>query len=302
MRIQLSGHADIGKILEEYGLQAHQIRNYSIGNDGNIHILLSAKRPRSERAQSNLHYHALTLCVNWQRGDLLKTHVTNFGDLVLRLHFIQKIMDGFLLVDARCNYNNGNPERNALITNSDGIVTAQLCLGDGISDCLVDCQNRIITGYCDEGVFGNYGWHSPIGACGLILWSASGEPVWKNDAYDIVDCYAMNLDVNDRLWFYYYYDFNLVSTDFSTYNVYGTGVSGSGKFLIHPSCESFVFDGGYKARNNNILLNISDNYLRGSESVYFSFNGRDVTGKTSYRGSRVIIFDDNQGLYYGDWE
>ncbi len=62
-------------------------------------------------------------------------------------------------------------------------------------------DGTIITSYFDEGVFGNYGWDEPLGACGLIAWTSEGTPLWKNENYSIYDCYAISLDEEETCGF-----------------------------------------------------------------------------------------------------
>lgn len=101
-------------------------------------------------------------------------------------------------------------------------------------------DGTIITSYFDEGVFGNYGWDEPLGACGLIAWTSEGTPLWKNENYSIYDCYAISLDEEENLWFYYYDEFRLVRTNFKEDFVFELPIEGSGAFLLPrpaiPSC------------------------------------------------------------------
>lgn len=67
-----------------------------------------------------------------------------------------------------------------------------------------------------------------------------GTPLWKNENYSIYDCYAISLDEEENLWFYYYDEFRLVRTNFKEDFVFELPIEGSGAFLLPrpaiPSC------------------------------------------------------------------
>ena len=116
-------------------------------------------------------------------------------------------------------------------------------------------------GYFDEGVFGNYGWDEPLGACGLIAWTSEGTPLWKNENYSIYDCYAISLDEEENLWFYYYDEFRLVRTNFKEDFVFELPIEGSGAFSVAPSGNTFLFQGGYQQRDKFYFLTAHGDHL-----------------------------------------
>ncbi len=118
-------------------------------------------------------------------------------------------------------------------------------------------DGTIITSYFDEGVFGNYGWDEPLGACGLIAWTSEGTPLWKNEKYSIYDCYAISLDEEENLWFYYYDEFQLVRTTFKEDLVFEPPIEGSGAFSVAPSGDTFLFQGGYQEHNKFYFLTLT---------------------------------------------
>ena len=309
MRIDLQGRMQLSAVLNECGLAEYKICDIQIGNDEMIHILLAGTIPQRERGMfvptiSNAHYQAVSLIVDWQDGSCLGYERTDFGVLKPNLHMIQRLNDGYLLLGARAKYNNGFPDQNALVTDRNGKVISRYCFGDGIQQCLVDRQNRIITSYFDEGVFGNYGWNSPIGSCGLILWSADGECLWQNKEYDICDCYAVNLDQQDRLWFYYYTEFKLVCTNYHYHDdiVYRPGISGSGSFLIHPQVRWLLFGAGYGKHDKYILKSVNGSSLKNGKKAVFFHNGEPVSGQHSFRGAKAVFQGQNMNLYFGEWQ
>jgi len=293
-------------ILNGCGLNEYKICDVAAGNDDQIHILLAETVPEREQGMfvpsvSNTHYQAVSLTVDWQDGSFVGYEKTDFGVLMPNFHFIQKLHDGFLLLGARSRYNNGSPDQNAWITDRYGTITGRYCFGDGICQCLVDSQNRIITSYFDEGVFGNHGWNSPIGSGGLILWSTEGECLWKNREYDICDCYAINLDRQDRLWFYYYTEFMLVCTDYQRDIKYRPGISGSGAFLVHPKGQQIIFDAGYSKHGTYVSKQIQGSSIRKGEDAVFVYNGVTVSGRAFFREAKALFLDEKMNLYYGEW-
>ncbi|WP_061297964.1 hypothetical protein [Herbidospora cretacea] len=91
-------------------------------------------------------------------------------------------------------------------------------LGDGIEHVQTTPSGEIWVGYFDEGIGGNFGWGGPrgpepIGASGLVRFSAGLERVWtfpEDPPYGgISDCYALNVAGEDA-WACYYMDFPVV--------------------------------------------------------------------------------------------
>lgn len=292
-------------ILEEYGLEKYTICHYTVGNDEQIHILLAKTIPERERGmfvptESNTEYSAISFVVDWQNGGVWHHEVVNFGTLKPNLHFIQRMNNGFLLVGSRtCRLPGGQNENNALLTDNEGKIVNEYSFGDGIQRCLVDKQNRIITSYFDEGVFGG-----PISSYGVVLWSAQGELLWKNYRHDIVDCYAINLDTKDNLWFYYYTEFNLVRTNYENETVFHPEISGSSGFLFYRSGEMLLFDAGYDRHGEFTIKKICKEMATLSEEIpaMFTWNGEQIVPESfSFRASKALVWDKADCLYYTEW-
>lgn len=228
-------------ICSDYGLNDYAVADLSIGNDDNIYILFASKNS-GERAKE---YKAVVLQVVWDTGDFINSYMIDFGTFEANIHFIQPINEKFLLLSSRARYYADKTfDKNALIVDETGHIKSRMCLGDGIEQCMVDGQNRIITSYYDEGVIGSYGWTDPIGSSGIIVWSENGDKLWENNQHDILDCYAMNLGLSDELWFYYYTDFNLVKTDYNYQIAYSPQISYASRFLLNQKCTSILFLNG----------------------------------------------------------
>ena len=67
----------------------------------------------------------------------------------------------------------------------------------------------------------------------------------RDRKYSIYDCYAISLDEEENLWFYYYDEFRLVRTNFKEDLVFDVPIEGSGAFSVAPSGNAFLFQGGY---------------------------------------------------------
>ncbi len=207
---------------------------------------------------------------------MLETTLFPLGLLKFQFHYLRPAGDHFLLLGARCAYRENGPDQNAWIVSRDGAVLSRFCLGDGIQDCVVKKDGTIITSYFDEGVFGNYGWDEPLGACGLIAWTSEGTPLWKNEKYSIYDCYAISLDEEENLWFYYYDEFRLVRTNFKEDFVFELPIEGSGAFSVAPSGNTFLFQGGYQQRDKFYFLTAHGDHLGKKQEAIPTCDGNKV--------------------------
>ena len=310
MRIALLNKLHLPSLLEEYGLNGCSPCAASIGNDQHIHILLSEAVPGMENgvcmpSECRERFWAVSLAPDWKSGDVRYHAVTDFGMLKPGLSFVQRLGDGFLLARSRARlFRDGTAGKNARVTDAEGNAIDEYCLGDGISQCLVDGRNRIITGYYDEGIFGNYGWNDPIGSCGVIVWSAQGKPLWKNWKHDIVDCYAINIDAHNNLYFYYYTEFDLVRTNYETETVFHPEISGSSAFLLHPGNELILFDAGYQKHGEFVVRKVkkgNPTLLTDGAAAFFWEDERIAPLHAFFRTSKALLWDEEGHLYYTEW-
>lgn len=214
----------------------------------------------------------------------------------MNFHMIQPVGENILLLGARCRYCGENgPEKNAVIVDFHGNIVREFCFGDGIEDCIVTRNGDIITSYFDEGVFGNYGWDNPIGYCGLIVWNSDGEVKWKADR-DICDCYAVNVDDYNNLWYYYYTEFELVKTDFLKEKVYKPQIEGASGFLITADAGKVIFDGGYQAHGSFAMASFKEDELKDYEKLQLFCEGKNLLIKlyTFMKSKAVFIDSDNR--------
>jgi hypothetical protein len=162
------------------------------------------------------------------------------------IHHVQPLMDELLLVCARSHFRGpGDFERNGRIYTRDGKFVREILLGDGIQSTQTTLKGDIWTSFFDEGIFGSYGWDDPIGASGLVAWDAAGIKRYEFEpSGSICDCYALNVESEQDVWFYYYTEFRLVHLRFREIkSVWKMPLAGSDAFAI--SDGYVLFRGGY---------------------------------------------------------
>ena len=208
-------------------------------------------------------------------------------------HFVQPTAaGGYILVGARCNYRDGDPEKNALVVDQDGRPASQFTLGDGIKDVQVSASDDIWCSYFDEGVYGNYGWSQPLGAAGLNRWSIAGELKYSYHTTDgsdhIDDCYALNVSGED-VWFCYYSSFPLVRLRGHISRTWRT--DGYGSSSIAVLLDRVAFLGSYQHRDHLYLCKLNDDRCV-SESEYSLRleSGESVAGHYSAARNSCLAF------------
>jgi len=104
------------------------------------------------------------------------SHVVELPELDLTFPLVDVFPDGRVLVVApRCAWRAADDfDLNGAIIEPQTGEVSKILLGDGISTIQIDGLGRIWAGYCDEGVFGNFGWGAldgphPVGAAGLVV-------------------------------------------------------------------------------------------------------------------------------------
>lgn len=291
-RISLHKSLSLDEVLNIYNLDIDTFVNLQIGYDNNMYILLN------EGDENTGVYKVIKVQINWFEQKLIYHELLELGEHNLAACFVQPIRNNILLVDSRCEYKATiGPANNAIVIDYAGNCLNELCLGDGIENCLVDSNGNIYTSYFDEGVYGNYGWNNPIGSYGVIVWTDEGTPKWKSK-HPIDDCYAMSLDDHENLWYYYYDAFKLVKTNLDNEIVFDPKIAGSIGFVINSASNSLIFSGGYDDNNNFKTLSIDANKLQESETVEFIYNNRQIEIKQFwYRGSKLILLDANDNLF-----
>lgn len=254
---------NISAVKIQYKIEEFFLEDFSVGYDDAIYLLFSKELSNDEEkffpyTKTKTQYAVICIVLDWERKIWKDITCYNLGTLNYCYSFLRPFKESFLLLGSRCGkYKDGSADNNALLIKKDSTIKKELCLGDGIEDCLTTSDGKIIVSYFDEGIFGNYGWDTPVGASGLIVWDENGILIWKNQIYNIYDCYAMNVDTMNRLWFYYYDNFDLVCTDFKTDIVMQPNTEGCGELAISETLQQIIMSGGYK--DNSFYIYSFDN-------------------------------------------
>ena len=302
-KLPLFSVLDLNELRRENHLEGATLTDFSVASNQNVYLLMEQSSGKQEdwfRTPSI--YTVVEIKMDWIQHRVLKTTLFPLSLLKFQFHYLRPVGEHFLLLGARCAYREDGPDKNAWIVSRDGAVLSRFCLGDGIQDCVVKKDGTIITSYFDEGVFGNYGWDEPLGACGLIAWTSEGTPLWKNEKYSIYDCYAISLDEEENLWFYYYDEFRLVRTNFKEDLVFELPIEGSGAFSVAPSGDTFLFQGGYQKHNNFYFLTAHGGRLgQKRETVLICDANKVSVEQCSLLRSRMLFLGKDGVLYGGIW-
>ena len=287
---------NITQLKKEYQIEPFTLIDFTVGFDDLIYLLFSKNVP--ERT-ANTHYIALIIIFDWSSNSVCNIVFQDLGILEFDYHFIRPLKDHIMLIGARCRYHDRyNIEQNVLMLDKKGTAVKKLCFGDGIENCITTADELIIVSYFDEGVFGNYGWSKPIGSSGLIVWDTEGNIIWKNKKYKIYDCYAINIDSGNRLWFYYYSDFNLVCTDFRSDIVIHPGISGCHAFALSETQQKILFSGGYDDTSfYQCSIDIPHGKIGEKQKVDIRINNTSIEKSICHFYGSKLLFLVNNALY-----
>ncbi len=220
---------------------------------------------------------------------------------------VQLFPDGkSLVVSSRCRrFKDGTHELNARTYDRSGCIESEFLLGDGIQHLQVDLLGNIWVGYSDEGIYGNYGWFgegdsAPVGASGLICFSAKGERLWgfqpAPGADFIDDVYALNVFGNEA-WAYYYHDLPLVRIkDDRTLETWKTNVSGARAFAVGDG--KVLMFGSYDSRTAATSLDLTNTAARLGPKVILSITHGGELEKSTVIGRGNILHVLTDEVWY----
>ncbi len=283
---------DVHEIKEQYSLNGLSLTYFSVSARKTVLLLFTHWAAPSYKTKATV----VELTVDWECVKQIDCKVYPLSTIPLdSVDFIDTIGEDFLLVTSRCYYDEEPAEKNAVIIHSNGQLVRRFCLGDKIQDCVARADGTIITSYFDEGIF------SPENECangGIAAWSSYGDLLWKNEAVIVDDCYAMALDEQEELWFYYYTDFHLAHTDFEMTEHFSAPVKGSTSFAVFPNRDKFLFRGGYGQGGRFYLLSRNNGNLRRGKAIVFAENGKHVTVKNcSFLRPKILCLSNTDILY-----
>jgi hypothetical protein len=300
--LDFHGSVSIPVLAEKHGMSTMSVAAISVSSRGRLLVLYEETPPEPTRvgiavfpaSQAETKFVLIVIDANWANGTVKESQLVNFGVLGPAINLIDEISTGFVLVSARCRYG----EQNAVVANGDGSIVREICLGDGIQwmNC---CNDEIVCGYFDEGVFGNYGWDQPIGSPGLVKFDLNGTIVWENREDDISDAYAMTMDDSGVLYFYYYMDFVLVRSTFDAATRCRPGIRGSTTLLVKKNSEFILLDGGYDKHDQFYAFRFND---PGDKwAIDLKVDGTKTPGSVIGRGSKMILTREGLQVSFLDW-
>ena len=305
--IQLSNPVSIKNLKMKHNIGGYTLVRTCIGYNDEVYFLFSGNvseqiDEKNTSAPSNSKYVVVHGIVDWSEEKLIQDDCLDLGVHKTNHYLIQSIDDNILLLGARTGVlKNDDNENNAFIINTRGEIMRAFCLGDGIEDCIVTKDSKIITSYFDEGVFADASsGEAALGNAGLVVWNNTGQRIWQNEKYAMYDCYAINIDEQENLWFYYYDDFNLVRTDFKKDLVYHPEINGMNSFLLTKG-NQILCDGGYNKHGQFIKMDILHDRLENTETVNLQHNEQILLLKNYiFRSSKAILVDNWDNLYFKD--
>jgi hypothetical protein len=248
-------------------------------------------------------YHAL-LEVTGPSG----TYEIGLKDLSDTFPLVQLLPGGNpLVVSTRSRrYGDGTHEFNARIYDTQGVLRADLLLGDGIQHLQTDKRGNIWVGYFDEGVYGNFGWGGsgdagPVGASGLLCFNARGEKLWEyqpvSGTDSISDVYALNV-FGDEAWAYYYTDFPLVRIGGDRrVEAWTTDTAGARAFAV-GELDVLLFGGYGENRTAAKWLRLTDHKARTEQDVSLSLTDGGNLAEATVTGRGHILHVFAGDLWY----
>lgn len=225
-------------------------------------------------------------------------YLTDIENEPFNIHEVQFLTNNrILLVCCRSRYVNKNKfDKNGRIYSDSGIYQQSILLGDGIQSVRVSNKGKIWTSYFDEGVFGNYGWNTPIGANGLIAWNENGDKLYEfsptGNLGEICDCYAINVETEYITWCYYYTEFPLVKINKESIDEYwNIPISGSNCFAIYRNFA--LFRGGYGEPDRFYLIKLDRNHQASIEKIIQPAN-IDTIDRVCSRGDTIFCLSNGK--------
>ncbi|MBD5137450.1 MAG: hypothetical protein HDT39_16135 [Lachnospiraceae bacterium] len=258
--IELLNLLDMRELFAIYKKSIDSFVNIKIGFDEKIYILLSEHIP--ERID----------------GRFVNTIAnSNYSAIILDVDWYENKVTGHTFV------NLGKHKMNFHMIQSIGeniLLLGARCKynrenGPERNAVIVDLKGNVINEFC----FGD----------GKVKWEANRE---------ICDCYAINIDEQDNLWYYYYTEFELVKTDLCKEKAYNPQVKGAAGFLITSDTRNVIFDGGYGKHDEFVTATFNGDALKDYEPIQLLHNGKNIKNKFySFMQSKAVFIDVNCRLF-----
>lgn len=270
----------IKDIKEEVGFP-NSIESIKLGYDHNIYILLKQEEPERiirgiasfPNTEADTKYIAIILTIDWDHHLVINKRIITLGHLKMNYSILQPLGDEFLIVGLRCRNLPEGPELNAMIFDEKGSIVREFCLGDGITETLTIPDKKIITGYFDEGILGNFGWSDPIGKCGIIEWDKDGNQIWKNTTQTMYDVFGMDYFKNKL----YYNIGELIETNMENEEkvIKMKGVNSCLKFTFSKDEKKLIVD-GFIENNSLYIYDFGEEIPKNKRKAEFLFDGNKI--------------------------
>ena len=316
--MKLQNRIDYKQIFNKYNLLEY-FAFANIGNDGGIYISSSGDiRNKYKRENKIVH-----ISVDWNSGAVENVELLDFSRNFDLVYSAQPIDDkyyvcGKLLMPSKDTIENFFL---AYVVDKNGNVIREVK-----NSGLLDSKNRAVTGYFDEQIYD--GTERYIN--GLYMYDDHGNTLWENKTYNIANCYYLDIDDKDNIWFYP--DNKLVKVDTNNnfeYSYYDVGLVFSEGFLLNKSQSKAIFkqkcyDGySFFSGNEFVMTEFDDTkFERASKDIkwgvgdvtpfegafknhqpcIFTYDDKHIEVKGfCFRNSKAVLWD-YQWLYYFEWE
>jgi len=235
--------------------------------------------------------------IDWESDEINNHHLLDFSSTFEKIYYIQPLNENYLVHGIRKSGDN-DESHCTMVMDSTGVPIRKLALGYfNTNTCIVDSKDGIIAGYYPYGV---YHCEDMNIKSGLIKYDYNGNKQWENKKYDIVDCYALDVDSSGNIWFSP--DTNIVKIDTNeNYHVYNKDYKFSRGFLFNRHQTRFVFEKGYPNNNHFVIKDFSHDQFTNERLCNFMFHDMiiNVDG-FAFRNSKAVIWDAAK-LYWFDW-
>ena len=287
-----------------------------IGYDSKLYFLSSASIPEpiesrildntvlffNPRAESR--FTGIVFNMNYEDGSIIDQSTLDFGVKTQNFTIFLPYGSNYLIACPRVDYNGEQTEKNLQIINNTGTIIHKFCIGDGVKEIKTTSDGKIIVSYFDEGVFGNYGWDSPMGSSGLNIFNENGDLIWSNQNNPIWDCYALNIDDQSNLFYHYYMDFLVVKVNMKDFKEtqMNPNISGSHYILISHDGKKIALSGGYDHQNELFGFDFDEKnqMLENKRELTLSCQGQQVKfSSIKSCGSFFLAFGEDHKQYIG---
>lgn len=307
------------QLKQHLALQDAILCDLSVGINQHVYLLFKLPNAQSKLVSAAdmyrwlctpTFYTVVDITPDWSNHNLKEVSFWPLGCLNFTFNFVLPIGNDFLLIGSRSVHQDGAAQNNAWVVSRTGQVRNQFCFGDGILNCVLTKDGSIVTGYFDEGVYGNLGWKQPLGASGLNVWSAQGDLLWSNQKYPIDALRALNLDNQGHLWFYYHNECQVVRCDLRCQNqdrlvaqnndlIFEAPDEGIVAFAVGTSGQYFLLQGEGDCQGKLFLSQLQDGQLGIVNQVTPLFKGQKVTMQRCHMQGNMVLIQTDKGEILG---